>query len=204
MNAVLPSFLMLMLTAGPLGAQTPEIQRDLDSVLCYLREHKAAGGDLQGKSDSALAKVFPDIKFFVVRYRQFPVARLIPEGFKASNVLVLAKDGTVQRLNDRAALETLFRDLAPETRTAGSLTDLLSAWLTLAQEQYQDGFYKFEILTKDFTVTKERTQIRGRAVVMQGGNGELSATLELRDGKLAKAMERANIKPGPRPIGTGQ
>ena len=36
---------------------------------------------------------------------------------------------------------------------------------------------------------------------MQGGNGELTAALEYgKDGKLAKVVETAKIRPGPRPI----
>src|SRR5439155_2972750 len=124
--------------------------------------------------------------FAVVRFRQFPVARLIPDGFKASNVLVVSKETKVSQLKDIKEQEKLFREHAAEARTANDLKQLLAAWLTLSQEQHQDGFYKFEILEKDFDYNKERTQVRGRAVVMQGGNGELTATLYLDNGKLAK------------------
>ncbi len=201
MKTALRTFLILTLPIMLLAAQTPEMQKDLDAVLGYLKEHRAGGGDLKGKSDPALAKVFPDTKFFVVRWRLYPVAQLIPEGFKASNVLAVSKEGKVTQVKDRSALEKLFHEHAGEARTAGELEDLVTAWLLLTQEQHQDGFYKFEVARKDFEVNKERTQIRGRAVVLQGGSGEISATLELRDGKLTKATEHNNIRPGPRPIG---
>lgn len=180
------------------GAQT---EGDLEAVTEFLRQHKATGGDVQAKSDPALAKVFPDDAFVVVRYRQYPVARLIPEGFKPSNVLVVSKDKTVSRLKDVKEQEKFFREHAAAAHTANELKELSAAWLTLSQEQHQDGFFKFEILQKDFEYNKERTRVRGRAVVMQGGSGELTATLDLDDGKLAKVSETATIRPGPRPIG---
>jgi hypothetical protein len=190
----------LTLAGDPVELPAGRAQAELEAATKFLRQHKATGGDLQVKSDSVLAKVFPDYAFVVVRYRQFPVARVIPEGFKASNLLAIAKETTVSHLKDIKEQEKFFREHAAAARTANDLTDVLSAWLTLSQEHHQDGFYKFEILTKDFDYNKERTQVRGRAVVMQGGNGELTATLDLEDGKLARVSETAKIRPGPRPI----
>src|SRR5262249_39379852 len=74
----------------------------------------------------------------------------------------------------------------------------LTAWLTLAQEFHQDGFFKFEVLRKDFS--KAGDAVLGRAVVMQGGNGELNAKLTFAMGKLADVTESSKIIPGPRPI----
>jgi hypothetical protein len=201
MKTALCTILVLTLPILPLAAQTPETQRDLDAVLGYLKQHQAGSGDVKGKSDSILQKVFPDTKLFVVRWRVYPVAQLIPEGFRASNVLAVTKEGKVIPMKDRDALKRLLHDHAAVARSAGELKDLLTAWFTLSQEQYQDGFYKFEIPHKDMEVNKERTQIRGRAVAVQGGSGEISATLELSEGKLAMAIERSNLRPGPRPIG---
>jgi hypothetical protein len=75
----------------------------------------------------------------------------------------------------------------------------LSAWLTLTPEFHQDGMFKFEVLAKEFAIQGDKAS--GRAVVMQGGNGDLRADLVLdKNGKLAKATEKAAIRPGPRPI----
>jgi len=180
------------------GVQT---EGDLEAVTEFLRQHKATGGDVQAIADPALAKVFPDYAFVVVRYRQYPVARLIPEGFKASNALALSKEKTVSRFKDVKEQERFFKEHAATARTANELKELLAAWLTLSQEQHQDGFYKFEIREKDFEYNKERNQVHGRAVVLQGGSGELAAMLDLEDGKLAKVSEIVKIRPGPRPIG---
>ena len=48
--------------------------------------------------------------FFAVRYRQFPVARLLPEGLRASNVFVVRKDGKLLHVKDNRALEQFFKD----------------------------------------------------------------------------------------------
>src|SRR5205085_5449764 len=76
---------------------------------------------------------------------------------------------------------------------------MLAAWLTLSQEFHQDGLFRFEVLEKEFDANP--TKAAGRAMVTQGGNGELKAELTFdKDGKLAKATEDAKIRPGPRPI----
>lgn len=191
---------VLTLVADPTGPQTERTKRELDAVSAFLREHQATDGVVQVKSEAVLAEVFPQHAFVAVRFRQFPVARALPKGFTASNILAVSKETKVSHLKEIKDLQTFFRENAAEARTAGTLKQLLAAWLTLAQEHYQDGFYKFEVLEKDFTVNKERTQIRGRAVVMQGGNGEVTATLDFEDGKLTKVAEKAALRPGPRPI----
>jgi hypothetical protein len=191
--------IVFLSTTHRTGVQT---DGDLEAVAEFLKQHKATRGDVQAKSDPVLAKVFPDYAFVVVRYRQYPVARLIPEGFKASNVLAVSKDKTVSRFKDVKEQDKFFSEHAAVAHTANELKELLAAWLNLSQEQHQDGFFKFEILEKDFKYNKERNQIRGRAIVMQGGSGELTATLNLEDGKLAKVSETAKIRPGPRPIGS--
>jgi hypothetical protein len=78
----------------------------------------------------------------------------------------------------------------------------LSAWLTLTQEFHQDGFFSFQIRSKEFTVAgKDALKATGGVSVEKGGNGKLDATLDFdKDGKLAKAEEKAAIRPGPRPI----
>ena len=55
---------------------------------------------------------------------------------------------------------------------------------------------------KNFSIDTAGDDVKaiGRALVMQGGNGEINATLRFEQGKLAKATESAKIIPGPRPI----
>jgi len=72
----------------------------------------------------------------------------------------------------------------------------------LTQEFHQDGYFKFEVLEKEFAVDgKEELKASGRLMVKDGGNGQLSAELMIdKNGKLAKAEEKAEIRRGIRPI----
>ena len=105
-------------------------------------------------------------------------------------------DGILDK--DGKALEKFFRthDKMPDDAAAKRA---LAAWLTMSQEFRQDGMFKFEVIEKEFIVKDGK--VIGRAVIMQGGNGELHAELTIgKDGVLASATEKAAIRPGPRPI----
>jgi hypothetical protein len=186
----------------PAGQKLPEAARKAESAV---REHLKKGPgepQLLWKNDPALGQVFDGTTFIVARYRIYPIARAIPEGLKPSNVFAVGGAGKVQLIPDVPALEKFFRAHARPVRTPADAKAALAAWLTLAQEFHQDGMYKFEVLTKEFGEEKtgDGQLVRGRAIVTQGGNGELNATLTFADGKLTKAAESSKIRSGPRPI----
>ena len=54
----------------------------------HLEKIKGGHGQILHLADASLAGRFPDDVFFAVRYRQFPVARQVPEGLRASAVLL--------------------------------------------------------------------------------------------------------------------
>lgn len=182
----------------------PKLSKDAQKAQDAVKEHlKKRGGEPQliWKDEPAFNKVFADTTFIVARYRIYPIAREIPEGLKPSNVFAVRAD-TVQLIPDVPALEKFFRAHAKPVKSADDAKNALAAWLALAQEFHQDGMFKFEVLTKEFADEKAEggQLVRGRAIVTQGGNGELNATLTFQDGQLAKAAETAKIRPGPRPI----
>ena len=100
----------------------------------------AGPGEVLPVVDAGLHQAFPGYLFYVLRFRQFPVAREVPEGFRPSNVLAVrsagdrapgdgvpAKDGgaaageAVERLDDAGAAERFFRaHLAPVTDEAAA------------------------------------------------------------------------------------
>src|SRR5262245_21253837 len=145
---------------------------------------KGRHGQIVYLDDPSLAGSFPDDVFFAVRYRQFPVARQLPEGLRASNVFVVRKDGKLVHVKDNRALERYFNDNEKPVKDADRAGTALAAWLILTQEAHQDGFFKFEVNKKNFTVDKDGDAIKaiGRALVMQGGNGEINATLRFEGG----------------------
>ncbi len=205
-SRIVPLGLLLALAAPAPGQEkVPEgAQKAVDAVRAVLVKKQAAGNAQVSVANApVLAKVFPEHVFVVVRFRQYPVARIIPEGLKASNVFaVTKKEHEVRLLKDAKELEAFFKASQVPADDEPWAKNSLAAWLTLAQEFHQDGFYKFEVLEKEFGYEKAGNlqTVRGRALVTQGGKGEISATLEYIQGKLTKVAETSKIRPGPRPI----
>src|SRR5262249_34082638 len=129
--------------------------------------------------------------------------RVLPKGMKPSNVFAVQnKESKVEHLNGVKPMQDFFRSHEPVVKNAKDARTILSAWLTLTQEFHQDGFFKFEILEKEFIVEGDTpTKVSGRVMVTGGGNGQLSAELTFdKEGKLSNVMEKSTIRPGPRPI----
>lgn len=195
-------FAGMLLIASPLVAQThsPAVQKSIDIVRTYLQKKGDKGdGNFSHRSSPGVGKTLPNHHFIVVRYRIFPVARVLPEGMHPSNLFAVSKDGKLEHLKDAKTLEAFFRAHSPAVKSEPDAKAMLAAWLTLAQEFHQDGMYLFEVMDKEFTVDGDKAN--GRAIVMKGGNGQISAELVIdKDGKLAQATEKAALRPGPRPI----
>jgi hypothetical protein len=178
---------------------------DVKKAIALVRKHIDAmpqgkdAGEVLPQTAAAVKSAFPDYQMVLVRFRIFPIARVMPEGLKPSNIFAVSKDGKITYLKDTKTLEKFFHAHAIPAKQAQDAKTILSAWLTLTPEFHQDGFFKFEVLEKEFAI--EGDKAAGRVVVMQGGNGDLRAELVLdKEGKLAKATEKAAIRPGPRPI----
>jgi hypothetical protein len=187
--------------AQPGGASKEAVEGAKKQLMAHLGD-KAKNGQVIHIDAPALHKSFPGYEFFALRFRLYPVARVIPEGMKASNVFAVAKDGKIEHLKDAKALEMFFRQHGATARNEESAGALAQGWLWLAQEFVQDGFYAF-------TLGKPEVKSEGgkvvsatdTAVVMKGGNGEMRATLSFDNaGKVEKVAHTQKIKPGPRPI----
>ncbi len=171
--------------------------------------------------DARLDRFFPRQLFYVVRFRQFPVARMIPAPLAANNVfavLVEGKDGvgTVQQLTETKGLQAFFiANLAkspPGKRDdRGILKDDMYSWLRIAQEFVQDGMLNFTIPEKSLTaemaavgMQPAKWIVNGEADVdTTGGNtGSVKATMWF-DGqtlKLLDVQETDAVQAGIRPI----
>jgi len=193
----------LMFLALPALAQ-PEPAKSVEIVRKHIDEMKfgKGAGEVTAQNAAAVKAVFPAHQMVVVRFRLFPVARIMPEGLNASNVFAVNKDGKIEHLKDVKTMEKFFRMNQTPAKTEKDAKGVLAAWLTLTQEFHQDGMFKFEVLEKEFAVAQDvGLNARGRLVVMGGGNGDLVASLDYdKDGKVSKVMETAKIRPGPRPI----
>ncbi len=195
-----------LLSAAPAPEQklTPEeIARAEKAARAKLHDLKGDAGMVQHIADGPLERALPRWAFFSVLFRQYPVARLTPPGLKASTVFAVGPDGKVQVLSDAKELERFFKAHLPAARTDDQIKDAARAWLRLAQQFHQDGFYKFALMDDSTKVRpgQEGKAVSGKVVAMAGGNGTIDATLNFAPtGKLLSAVESAKLRPGPRPI----
>lgn len=191
--------------AGLLVFALPTMGQEKVDAVGAVRKHVdglpngKGAGEVVAQASAVVKQVFPDHQLVIVRFRLFPVARIMPEGLNASNIFAVTKGGKLEHLKDVKTLEKFFRAHHPAVKTEKDAKTILSAWLALTPEFHQDGMFKFEVLDKEFAF--EDNKASGRATVMSGGNGELKVVLLIdKEGKLAKADEIAKIRPGPRPI----
>jgi hypothetical protein len=156
--------------------------------------------------DETLGRTFAGHRFYVLRFRQYPIAVLPPAPLRTNNVFVVKPDGSVGHLADVAALEAFFRAKLPPVTTTAEATGSARAWLLLVQEFHQDGFLQFSIPGESVNIVSMPSggrEVTAKAVVMpHGGNqGEIVASLTFDGhGKLVTLSESANIKRGIRPI----
>lgn len=177
-----------------------DASKSIAAVRKHIDEKGGKGaGEIKAKDEAVVRATFPAYDIINARFRQFPVARILPDGMSASNLFAVDKDGKIEHLKDAKALQKFFQARQAPVKTDKDAKTLLAAWLTLSQEFHQDGMFKFEVLVREFAF--EDNKATGRATVMQGGNGQLSAELLIdKNGKLAKATEKVGIRAGPRPI----
>src|SRR5262245_49196762 len=202
---IIAAFVSLALLALPALAQKypPAVQKALDVMLKHVNQlPNGKGGDVTPQNAPAVKQVFPDHQMVIVRYRIYPVARAMPEGFKPSNLFAVDKEGKFEHLKDVKTMQKFFHTHHAAAKSEKDAKSVLAAWMTLTQEFHQDGVFTFEIQEKQFAVAQDvGLNARGRLIVMKGGNGDLIAELDYGpDGQLAKVNETVKIKPGPRPI----
>lgn len=166
----------------------------------------AERGTISAVLDEELTRTLPGYAFYVLRFRQYPVALVPPGPLQASNVLVVGQDDSVAVLVDVPALENFFRSTVRPVTTEAQARAVAKAWLRLSEELAQDGFLRFSIPENSVTVGPAASggqQVTGKAVVapQTGNRGEIDATLIFDPaGKLVSVTETRNIKRGIRPI----
>jgi hypothetical protein len=177
-----------------------------DALTKKLAEFKGAErGQTTPVKSEALSREFRGYAFYAVRFRQYPVALAPPEPLKANNLFVLKPYGSVEHIADTEKLKDFFAALAP-VKTEVEARDAAAAWLQLAQELYQDGFFHFSIPEDSIQVAALKDgglEVSGKAMVNpQGGNsGQIIVALTFDPaGALKKVSESAQLRGGVRPI----
>lgn len=170
----------------------------------YVKEKGFERGELMPVSDEAVQKEFAEVMFYALRFRQFPIAYEVPAGMKPGNLYAVEGDGTVVHLAGSDDLTKFFQKHAAAVKDVAAAKGAARAYVRLAEEWRQDGFYQFVI--PDQTVTAEAEgrgmKASAKAVASGGGNrGEITATLSFDgDGKLASAKDEGEVREGVRPI----
>jgi hypothetical protein len=197
---------LALLIVGP-ACTTAAEQPGSEVLTNKLAEFKGAErGQIIPITDEVVTRVFPAHSFYVLRFPQYPVALAPPDPLAVNNLFVVKPDSSVEHFRDVATLGSFFRTTLGPIRAASAARDAAVAWLRLAEEFHQDGFFQFSVRDDTIRVTSPRTgglEVTVKAVVEpQGGNtGDIVASLTFDAvGKLLTASEVANVKQGIRPI----
>jgi hypothetical protein len=184
---------------------SPEAEKAKKAVDEFLAMQKAAGVKVEVITDTAeLGKVFPDHQFVAVHAPEWPVARKPAEPLVQRNLFAVNKDGKLLHLTDVPALEQFFRKNLPDLKAGTDRKGLVEAWLRLAQEFVQDGFYAFKYNADKSGI---KLSAAGDEVVMgttevvpeRGNKGQLSVELWFKMGEFQKSVEKNEVVRGIRP-----
>jgi len=179
-----------------------QLEKAEAAVKKHVEDAKASNGKLARIVDDPLDKALPSFAVFSLTFRQYPVARALPDGFQAANLIVVSKDNKPKVISSQKDLQKFFQSNLPASTSDDKLKDYARAYVRAAQELHQDGFFTFKLEDDSTNVEGQDKKVaRAKVVVMQGGNGTLEAALEFdKAGKLVSIDETNKIRPGVRPI----
>jgi len=205
-----PATLLLAASALVGRAEPPAEPGPIDqakaekAVKAHLAKVKGGHGVITHIKDDSVKKAIPTYQFFSVLFRQFPIARVPPAGLKASNVFAVDPAGKVRVFSEKKDLEKFFKERMTAVTADKAMKSAALTWVRLSTELHNDGYYKFKIDADDAKITMNKAGSKvviGKATVMQGGSGMITAQLSFgKGGQLGKVSEDAKVKPGPRPI----
>jgi len=187
----------------PSAEAIEKAQKQVEGELARLQ---GTAGRVQPITQEPVVKTFPTYLFFSVVFRQFPIARpIIPAPLQSGNVYAVPRDrdSPLHLFTDTTGLEAFFRSTLGPIQDDNTAKDVARAWLQLTPVFAQDGFYQFVLQDDSIKVIAETPgrKVRGKVVVMAGGNGEIAATLTFDTaGKLAHVSQTATLRPGLRPV----
>jgi hypothetical protein len=196
--------LAAVLLSGPLLARDPEPRPRKLTDEEFARAEKLAKARLEKSlglasytighvKDKSTANAFPAHAFFAVLGP--------PDRVKVVNLYAVGRNGTVATISSTADLKKWFGANLPRRPSAAALETAARAWVRLGQELHQDGYYHFEIECRARVGKGKGWAVVARGKVTSGGDGAYEATLTFdREGKLLEVVERAKLRPGPRPL----
>jgi hypothetical protein len=162
-------------------------------------------------TNDALKRAFPGYHFFIVGFTVWPITKKAPAPLSTRNLFTVTGAGKAELHKTHwfdpprpplKSLEQFFRGNLGLIKDDEAAKDTVEAWLRLSQEFTQDGYFEFSISRDLFVVQvlRDGRKPSGRAIVTQGGKGEIRATLRFTaEGRLSEVEETNTVKPGIRP-----
>lgn len=154
---------------------------------------------------SAYSRTFPKRLFYVVRFRQWPVAVRPPAPLASNNLFVFEQGKPLRLIASNRQLQEYFSQtpVTPGGEEAARL--VLTSWLTLSAEFAQDGMLHFKLPSIESvrTTAAGTYEAKGRIAVesKNGDAGDIAASITVDSrGKLVSAHTEQNLKAGIRPI----
>jgi hypothetical protein len=184
------------------GPPTPETASA--AVHRFLLEHKINPRDnwIQNHDelqDAALEKTFHDYRFFLLRFRQWPVARQNPPPLQANNIFAVSDTLKVTLITHADELLKFFQE-----NGAKQSIQTATAWALLHKELLDDGMFHLKLKLDSVKTAKTKRGESISATVApdpRGDNaGECVFTLQFdNDGNLLSHSVENNLKEGMRP-----
>jgi len=190
------------LVAVLLGSATMAKADDQQLVEDYLKSRGANGAAVRPIVDGYVSRTFPNLSFFGVIFRQYPVAMLCPQtlDLKCSNVFFV-KNGKIDFVSTIEDLKFFFATELQPAPSKEAATDAASTWLRFSEELKQDLFYTFSAPEISYLPREDTTSVRGYAAVTAGGQGHIEMLMTLGTaGGLINIYEKFALQPGVRPI----
>lgn len=181
---------------SPANAQTDPQQMVED----YLQNLGARGYTITPITEDYVRNTFPDVAFFGVRFRQFPVAIAPPEGLSSSNVFFVRGEDVFVMTNSTQLHDFFISELLPVSKESQGV-DSAKTYMRLTQEFVQDGFYSFSDPFIFYYRFEGGAFAFGHVSVTAGGRGDILALLFFDgNGFVVEVIEVVEVVEGPRPI----
>jgi hypothetical protein len=161
-------------------------------------------GELVYLGNESIAKSIPGKLFYVLRFRQWPIAIALPPPLAANNIFVVDKNAQVELITSIENLKKLMQRNVHGIVDVTAARRVVKSWLLLSQELAQDGMYQFEIPESGIARLESHELIMcGKASVkpIGGNSGEINATICFsQNGDISLIKETQNLLQGMRPI----
>jgi hypothetical protein len=175
---------------------------DQQLVQDYLQGRGFTGAVVRPVTDEFVGRMFPNLSFFGVIFRQYPIAVQCPQvpDLKCAN-LFFVRNSQVDFVSTIEDLRFFFASNLNPAPTQDTATDAANSWLRFSEELKQDLFYTFSPPDVSYTARSDLTLLRVHASVAAGGDGNIDAVLTLgAAGSLVNILEKGAVRPGIRPV----